>query len=335
MRMIPGRNIVTNSVVLLGSVVFVLVSLEIGLRYWLKDDYSVPSHRNWYFKNTWDERFAGLNSLGWRDHEFTVEKPSNTFRILVIGDSLTFGEGVKRIDDLYTEIIQSKLNRASGTVRYEVLNVSMRGWNAAQYLRALKDRGLAYQPDLVVLGFFLNDIEYKKSNRPKHLSILPDSVHWLLSRVSYLYWHTHNILNRQFNGKKNIEYFLSYTSPESPDWKRFSSIWSEILGGCRENGIRTLVVILPELFMLGDDHPFRDVYENVANLSRGCGASVLDLFPVVKGLNPRELWVGRTDPHPNEKAQKVFADGIYRFMKEKKLTLPDSSRKDAAASKGA
>lgn len=293
--------------------------LEISLRIYLKDDYSVPSHRDWLFRKNWDSKLANLNSLGHRDHEFSVVKPHDTFRILTIGDSLTFGEGVKQIDDIYTEILEKKLNENHSSTKYEVLNVAQKGINVKEYLSVLRDPGLSYQPDLVMIGFYINDIEADKSKRPKNSIIIPESLHWILSRFSYLYFYTSHRFIGWINKGDYHEYYLAYTSPGSRDWNRFVSYWKDILSLCETNRVKTLVIILPHLSKLDDSHLFTSVYRNVEELSKNNGAEVLNLFPAVKGHKPSDLWIGITDSHPNEKAHRIFANAIYKYIKEKKL----------------
>jgi lysophospholipase L1-like esterase len=94
------------------------------------------------------------NSEGWRDRERTIERRPNTLRILVIGDSVTYGAIVGQADT-YTAILERKL-QANG-VNAEVINISYGGWGTDQELEALTLEGVSYKPDLVILQFTTND----------------------------------------------------------------------------------------------------------------------------------------------------------------------------------
>ena len=308
-----------NMILFVVSLLFAMLISEIFLRIYLKDDYSVPSHRDWLFRKNWDEKFANLNSLGHRDHEFSVHKSHGIFRILAIGDSFTYGDGIKRLDDIYTEILEKKLNKGYHKPKFEVLNIAQKGWGAKDYLLTLRKVGLSYEPDLVMIGFYLNDIEASPVNRPRPLKIIPKSIHWIFSRVSYVYWYLYSRIHTWMRKKDILDYYLSYTSSDSFDWKRFVSFWKQILATCSNNNIRTVVVIFPHPYWLNDDDPFITVYQNVENLSKDNGGLVLNLFPFLKGSNPPELWVGITDSHPNEKAHQIYADRIYEFLKKENI----------------
>jgi lysophospholipase L1-like esterase len=104
------------------------------------------------------------NSEGWRDRERTIQRQPNTLRILVIGDSVTYGAIVGQADT-YTAILERKL-RANG-VNAEVINISYGGWGTDQELEALTREGVAYKPNLVILQFCTNDptdVEYFAAN---------------------------------------------------------------------------------------------------------------------------------------------------------------------------
>ncbi len=98
------------------------------------------------------------NSVGWRDREHSLEKPSSVFRILGLGDSYLWGQGVKRND-----VCLAKLSRIlQDTIPdkdVETINAGVSAFNTENQFDQLKNVGLAYNPDLVILHFVLNDVE--------------------------------------------------------------------------------------------------------------------------------------------------------------------------------
>ena len=95
------------------------------------------------------------NSLGIRgDKEITFTKPANVFRVLLLGDSFTFGYGVD-VEQTYGALIESTL-REKG-INAEVINLGVSGFGTAEELVMLNKRGLKFDPDLVIVGFCRND----------------------------------------------------------------------------------------------------------------------------------------------------------------------------------
>jgi lysophospholipase L1-like esterase len=99
-----------------------------------------------------------LNSLGFRGPEIEPDKPADSYRVLVLGDSVTFGWGV---DDEATFVrrLERRWNARDDGRRYEVVNTGHLAYDTTQELRLLERRGLALEPDAVVLVFVGNDIE--------------------------------------------------------------------------------------------------------------------------------------------------------------------------------
>jgi hypothetical protein len=91
------------------------------------------------------------NSNGLRDREYSFSKPKGVTRIVVVGDSFTWGWGVGD-DEIYTEVLESLLQGV------EVINLGVGAFGTQQEMDYLKMKGMQYDPDIVILGFCLNDI---------------------------------------------------------------------------------------------------------------------------------------------------------------------------------
>jgi hypothetical protein len=106
--------------------------------------------------------FAGvpvhINSLGLRDpREYDLQKTRNTFRILVLGDSVTFGHG-SIYEHTYPYLLEQQLKAWRPGVDWQVWNASVPGYNTSQELAHLLEVGPRFKPDLVVVGFYENDL---------------------------------------------------------------------------------------------------------------------------------------------------------------------------------
>lgn len=104
------------------------------------------------------------NSLGYRSDEFLVKKPENTYRIIVIGDSF-----VSSMEDdnsnAWPQAMQKLLRQKLGS-RIEVINAGFHGgYSPDAYYAYLKSEGLNLNPDMIVLGLYLqNDVGDIKTN---------------------------------------------------------------------------------------------------------------------------------------------------------------------------
>lgn len=104
-----------------------------------------------------------INSQGLRDKERSFEKPANIFRILMLGDSFTEGWGVAQ-NKTFSAVLEEKLNTL-GKGRFEVINMGVGSYSPLLEYLQLKNVGLKFQPDLVILNFdytdFVDDGNYE------------------------------------------------------------------------------------------------------------------------------------------------------------------------------
>ena len=95
-----------------------------------------------------------VNAAGLRDVDHKVEKPADTYRIAVLGDS--YSEAFQLpAKEAYWALLPERL-AACGVAagkRIEVLNFGVSGYGTAQELLTLETKAIRYQPDLVILQF--------------------------------------------------------------------------------------------------------------------------------------------------------------------------------------
>lgn len=102
------------------------------------------------------DKYIETNSMGIRAKEYKIPKPQDTFRILVLGDSITYGLALDQ-EKVFSLLLEDKLNSAKKDITYEVINASVPGYNTMQEYIAFINKYYIYEPDLVLVGFSSND----------------------------------------------------------------------------------------------------------------------------------------------------------------------------------
>jgi hypothetical protein len=106
--------------------------------------------------------FAGvpvrINALGFRDNrDYELAKSPRVFRIIVLGDSVTFGHGATS-DTTYPFLLERRLREWKPGVDWQVWNLGVPGYATSQELTYLRRVAARYQPDLAIVGFYQNDL---------------------------------------------------------------------------------------------------------------------------------------------------------------------------------
>lgn len=98
----------------------------------------------------------GTNEYGFNDRDYPLEKAPGTYRIVVVGDSYSWAGN---LDGNYTALLEQQFEDYYGAPKVEVINVGFPMADPPMYLGMLQKYGLKFNPDLVVLGFFVgNDL---------------------------------------------------------------------------------------------------------------------------------------------------------------------------------
>jgi hypothetical protein len=93
-----------------------------------------------------------ISSAGLRDKEYVIPKPEDTLRVLVLGDSVTYGT------DVPAEVTFPKVLEQELEPKVEVINTGVPGYTAYNEWQYYLSEGHAFQSDLVVVAFVLNDV---------------------------------------------------------------------------------------------------------------------------------------------------------------------------------
>lgn len=124
---------------------------------------NVPNTDGWFSTDEYDVHLQ-YNSRGIRGPEIPYEKPRGTFRVVMLGDSFLEGYSVNR-EDRVAEQLEKDLAAQDPSRKYEVIALGTAGYSTDQELLWLESEGVKYQPDVVVVLFYMNDVWFNGQSK--------------------------------------------------------------------------------------------------------------------------------------------------------------------------
>ncbi len=257
----------------------------------------------------WNGFFVRTNSLGLRDNEYWLQKGNSTYRIIVLGDSITFGFGAGQ-NDTYPKLLEEKLKKNNPDV--EVWNAGIAAYNAYQENILLK-KLINYEPDMIVIGFFQNDVSYPVS------FMFGQEIFWKKHRViakldktavSKLGFYR-LIRKKMYDAEERKEISLyneKYDVNRSVNEKAFT----DMIKLCDDRNIPVIMLNIPYLLKTGTLSPpeqefiskFRENY------------TVIDILPEYKKAGDewyKTLTLQKDDDkHPNREGHELIAERLYK-----------------------
>ncbi|RIK70505.1 MAG: hypothetical protein DCC66_04260 [Planctomycetota bacterium] len=254
-----------------------------------------------------------INSLGLRGPLPPVEKGADVYRVICLGDSFTFGEGVKEGDTWPRQLERLLASRMPGR-RVEVINAGIQAYDtkdaAALYLLKLA----AYKPDAVILGFCLNDATDAAETIRQNEATKKGFERSPLARVSRI---AEIVERRRATDRLQREFFdTTRRGFDSPKWQTCRDVLTGMARVSKEDAFRFVVAIFPIFWSLDDQYPFADLHTRIAGACQTAGCECVDLLPIfrsdaaAKGRTAEAYWVHPTDQHPNEIACRLAAERI-------------------------
>lgn len=269
-----------------------------------------------------DEGFAPhfyrftTNSEGFRGPVVDWDKPDGTFRILAIGDSYTWGDGVED-EHVWVRHVEATL---AACAPVEVIDAGFVGRNTVGEADYLQDKGLRLKPDLVLLGAEPGDamdiLELDRDWDNRAAMVQGSRPAWLVrstgwSRVWRLYF-----------GSRIARISRKISRPTDADgaWERVRESVERMGSLCDEAGCRLLVFgIAPSPH---DDWSMERLAAEVSAAGRADGW--FEAAPQVDGRGPQaDWWQIPGDGHYNAEGNRVLAEVILDQLRALGL-LPDA-----------
>ncbi len=258
-----------------------------------------------YFNSPQHKITYRLNNLGLRGADIHP-KEEGVFRVLAIGDSFTFGDGV-HLRHIWTRRLQEKLRRGLGE-KIEVVNMALGGWSTRDELYFFRHYRDLLRPDAVVLLYILNDAEY--AGGMEFYAGYKAAYEKRILRSSYVISYLQSLYLRKKVGQDYLRSLSADTRRHEQKWEESFSYLSEI----KKLSPLLQVYICPFLFNLSAEYPLRETHDYISSHLRARGIETHDLLPRLLGHPYERLWVHPSDPHPNEVGHQLLADAIYEHL---------------------
>lgn len=319
-------------IILIYSIIFIILILEIVLRFfspsssllfknhmtglWYKRDFALnkngpvsifrPSSSLGYelVPNSNTE----INSLGMIDKERAAKKAENTYRIICVGDSTTASSE-------YVSILEEILNKNKNGRKFEVWNCGVSGYGAVQYCQALKEKWLKYNPDMVIIGFCLNDFDTTPLFVREKNNLVAYYPHYeVLSRINpFLLSHSalyRFIIMRLFVPYK-IDPYENIVEQSQLSIKNTANLMSE-------KKVGFLIVIFGLVEPLEKYPGLERNYNNIKGIVKDCNIESIDMVPVFENyaeLKQLQRFPG-DELHFKKNGSEIIADAIYSYLNQ-------------------
>jgi hypothetical protein len=255
-----------------------------------------------FFKGSW----LTTNDFGMRDKNYSLKKPTNTYRLILLGGSYEMGSGVGDNEN-YESIAENLLNKQNDK-NFEILNLSVGGYHLFESEYNASYETKKYQPDAVIYTAHSNEF-YRVNNKLTTLFKLDSIVkNPFLLEIFKLAGVKSKMCRLEIHNR--LKPFI----PHIIKWG-----YKSIVLNCKKNNIRPVWVFLPAL---GDDNQLSD-FEKGSMIAKSAGFTTISLAGVYDNHNKNSLMIASWDSHPNKKGHAIIGHKLYQelLLNSKKLEL--------------
>ncbi len=275
-----------------------------------------------------------IDRFGFHDRGVTLEKPPGQLRILLLGDSVTMGYGVT-YDETFAKHLEDLLERTdSKHASHEAIDAGVHGYSTFQE-RIVLERTLRFRPDLVVVGFCLNDVTepfvvdtaYGGTGLDYHeVSQVPNPIAgWIANETGFGRWVQRRAqAGKTLAAEKRLEVYnvrsmaeRSRTAPEFIEaWKITLAEMDRLFATARKAGVPAVIAVFPFLFQLG--HPeLLEPQRIIGEYAAKEGIDLIDLTPVLERAvlgDPAEVAGSAAKGLSREEIERRVAERSKRYF---------------------
>ena len=263
-----------------------------------------------------DGTLIKTNQFGMRDYEPAAQDSDSPCRIVVLGDSYTFGLGVRE-EEAYPKVLEKLLRQSpeAAQCQFEVLNFGVVGYSSHDEDLVLKYRAVNFHPRVVMIGYVLNDPELGRV----------ENLHRYFTKRAW--WQHFRLLRLAVEAKDNWDikrlgggdYYVYLHAPGRREWQSVVDAFSDIRDVTSRRNIKVLVVIFPELTESfkgkpWKDYPYTKIHRQVSDLAIRNGFRVVDLLDAFSQYPSRDVVFQAADDHPSVLGHEVAARAIEKEL---------------------
>jgi lysophospholipase L1-like esterase len=276
-----------------------------------------------------------VNEQGFRGPTVEKEKPEGVYRIVCLGDSQTYGNGVGE-EDTWPAVLTRRLRMARPEAKIEVMNCGVGGYETEQEVAYLESRLLAYDPDLVILGFFMNDpalpdahVEPPEGTYNQLIHFLsPGRDHWLRAARNVV--RTLDLgcdwLFRRLTMRRWIVQRAQLYDADFAGWIRVQAALRHAREILAARGARFAVLLVPLLMREENELVSSLPYRTVSAFCRADGIPYFDPEPLFAGMTVDDMRVHPRDLHTDPVGNRIVGAGLARWLEEQGLDREPAER---------
>jgi hypothetical protein len=247
------------------------------------------------------------NRWGMRDKDYERLPPNDTYRMAVLGASISMGWGVND-GETYESLVEDRLNAAQIDGKYssyEILNLAVAGYYPLQQAAVL-DKALPFEPNAVV--YVATGREFSRS-------------------VYYLAHVTHSRIDVPFPGLQDIAARAGLEAGMSEDEasRRLTPFREELLDWlyhyvvetCHRNGVTPVWLFIPQTY----GGSWKEETSAAAEIAEKAGFVTIDLRDLYDGHDVQTLQLAEWDAHPNARGHELIADRFFEGILARKDAL--------------
>ncbi len=295
-----------------------------------------PNQKGWV-----DDGFVTTNSRGFRGGEVEIPKPPGRLRIVALGDSVAFGWGVNDADTFCQQLARQFLARRPD-LDVDVVNLAVPGYATRQEVALLERNLAALQPDVVLLGFYENDLPDTMEDKDvsgtritaarqadgQELHMSPGPSSWIerqarRSRAVYIASHALKALAHHGEGKPGSSMELDLlegrrSAELETAWQRVSAQLEKLEASATARGFVAGILVLPPREQVVGLYPDSEYQRRISRLAGELGMFVIDPLPALKARpgNKGSLFIPYDRNHPSAAGHRVIAQAIMEYFNQ-------------------